>query len=211
MTTLTSAQDAFMHAIHERYAVKSFDPTQKIDSDTLTKILEVGQYSPTSFGLEFTRFIVIRDQAVKDALKPHCGNQPQIDTCSDLVIFVSRTDVEPESEYVHQQFGRWGLDETSFAGLMDFYSFYMSQFNEQTAPYWAGKQAYIALGNMMTAAQMLGVGSCPIEGFMKSEVMEVLDLNPQEYNLHVIMALGTPNDTKRPKYRLPLEELVSYR
>lgn len=206
-----TCQTYFMDTMKERYAVKSFDASQKIAPDTLTNILEAGQLSPTSFGLEFTRFIVIQDQAIKDALKPHCGDQPQIDSCSDLIVFVSRTDVQPSDQYVQNQFKRWGLDETNYEGVMNFYTFYLSQFNEQTLPFWAGKQAYIALGNMMTAAQIHGVGSCPIEGFMGDEVMKVLNLDPKEYHLHVLLALGTPNDAKRPKCRVPLEALVTYR
>ncbi|MPQ76506.1 NAD(P)H-dependent oxidoreductase [Hydrogenovibrio sp. JE_KL2] len=209
--SMTPEQMAFMQAIHERYAVKSFDPTQKIDDDTLSKILEAGQYSPTSFGLEFTRFIVVRDQALKEALKPACGDQAQIDSCSDLVIFISRNDMLPDSEYVLNQFKRWGLPDENFAGLMQFYSYYLERLNEQTMPFWAGKQAYIALGNMMTAAQMFGIGSCPIEGFDIGSVMNILGLDAEKETLHVIMALGAPNDVKRPKYRLPLSELVTYR
>ena len=37
----------------------------------------------------------------------------------------------------------------------------------KTAHEWAARQTYIALGNLMTAAAVLGVDTCPMEGLVR--------------------------------------------
>ncbi len=203
-------EKTFMQAMQDRYAVKAFKPEADIEPDTFEKILETGRLSPSSFGLEPTRFLVVRDPAIRAELKAACGGQPQIDTCSELVVFVTVKEFDGITDYAKKQFGRWGLDDNAMQGVLNFYGSYISQFNEQTRPYWSGKQAYIALGNMMTAAQVFGIGSCPIEGFDKDQAMKALKLDANQYDLHVIMALGEPADQARPKHRLPLTDLVTH-
>lgn len=200
----------FMQAMQDRYAVKAFKPEANIEPETLEKILEVGRLSPSSFGLEPTRFLVVRDKTMRAELKEACGGQPQIDTCSELIVFVTVKEFDGITDYAKKQFDRWGLDDNAMQGVLNFYASYISQFNEQTLPYWSGKQAYIALGNMMTAAQAFGIDSCPIEGFDKDQAMKALKLDADQYDLHVIMALGEPADQARPKHRLPLTDLVTY-
>ena len=57
---------------------------------------------------------------------------------------------------------------------------------------WASKQCYIALGNMMTTAALVGIDSCPIEGFHQSKAEELLqqkfDVDINKYGLSYMVA-----------------------
>jgi nitroreductase len=79
-------------------------------------------------------------------------------------------------------------------------------------PHWAAHQAYIALGNLLTSAALLGVDACPMEGFVPAEFDKILDLPAQGYAAVVCCALGyrSADDkyAKIPKVRLPAAELV---
>ena len=79
-------------------------------------------------------------------------------------------------------------------------------------PQWAARQAYIALGNLLTSAALLGVDTCPIEGFVPAEFDRILDLPAQGYAAVVCCALGYRSATDKyaalPKVRFPAADLI---
>ena len=79
---------------------------------------------------------------------------------------------------------------------------------------WASKQTYIALGNMMTGAAMLGIDSCPIEGMNYEAVNELLVsaglFDPEEYGVSVAVTFGYRAREIAPKSRRSIEDLVTW-
>lgn len=53
-------------------------------------ILEAARLSPSSFGLEPWKFLVISSDGAKNKLRPACWNQPQITDASHVIVFLSR-------------------------------------------------------------------------------------------------------------------------
>jgi nitroreductase len=84
----------------------------------------------------------------------------------------------------------------------------------KTAHAWAARQAYIALGNLLTCAATLGVDACPMEGFVSAEYDRVLGLSDSDYATVVQCALGyrSPDDkySKLAKVRFDAKELVQH-
>ena len=78
--------DNFLDAMQKRHACKLFDNTKRISKEKLELILEYGRLSPSSFGMEPWRFLIVQSQETKEKLQPFCWDQPQIATCSDLVL-----------------------------------------------------------------------------------------------------------------------------
>jgi nitroreductase len=80
---------------------------------------------------------------------------------------------------------------------------------------WATRQAYIALGNFMTSAALLGVDTCPMEGFEPAKYDEILGLPAQGFRAVVACAAGyRAADDKYaalPKVRFPANELIENR
>ncbi len=76
---------------------------------------------------------------------------------------------------------------------------------------WTAKQCYIAMGNMMSAAATKGIDSCPIEGFDKEKVEEVLGLDTSKYQLAVIVPFGYRIDEQSTQLRLDFDEVVEFR
>ena len=82
--------------------------------------------------------------------------------------------------------------------------------SDENICHWTTKQTYIALGNMMTAAAIKGIDSCPIEGFEKENVEKVLNLDTSKYQLSVVVPFGYRINPQSTQLREKLEDIVEY-
>lgn len=190
-----------------RHACKEFDPARLIDNDDFDCILEVGRLSPSSFGLEPWKFLIIQNPALRSKLLPHVwGGQKQLPTASHIILTVIRKSrfMRYDSEFVHgfmrqvQQFPEdAAITRTAILEKFQREDFALLD-SERAINDWSGKQSYIAMANMMTAAAMLGIDSCPIEGFAHQAVQQLLaqeiglDLN--DWTVAYLMAFGYRKD-----------------
>jgi nitroreductase len=202
-------QKELTDSLYFRHACKLFDDSKKIASDDLRFILDAGRLSPSSFGMEPWYFTVIQDQAFKEKIRPACWNQPQITTCSDLLIITAKVDAPARREYYAKMFAR---REMSQEMLKNYLATYQNFINGLHSVYgWAARQCYIAAANMMSYASMIGIDSCPIEGFEKEKVEEILDLNTSKEQVALIVALGYRVNKAPEKKRLNFDEVVRFR
>jgi len=203
----------FLDAMNFRHACKRFDTTKAIPVDQFESILDVARKSPSSFGMEPWRMIVVRDERLRKALKPSCWNQNQIVEASELVVFTTDNDVvRSGSAYVRKMFERRGLPSDAVDTYMGVYANYLAPLeeDEELLRNWTAKQCYIALANMMTYAATLKIDSCPIEGFDREEVEAILDL-PEEQSVAVLCAFGYRINPQSEQKRLDLKQIVEYR
>jgi nitroreductase len=203
----------FLEAMAFRHACKRFDTEKKIPAEQFESILEVARTSPSSFGMEPWRLIVVRNENLRKALKPSCWNQNQITECSELVIFTTDNDsVRSGTPYVKKMFERRGLPADAVETYMGVYQNYLAEIecDEILLQNWTAKQCYIACANMMTYAATLKIDSCPIEGFDREAVEALLDL-PEEQSVALICAFGYRVNPQSPQMRLSLDQIVEYR
>jgi nitroreductase len=198
-----------------RYATKSFDPVRKIPAATWEALMQALLLSPSSFGLQPYRAVLIEDPGVRARLKPHSWGQTQVVDASHYIVLAGRTSItEAEIDaYLEltanvRNIPRESLD--AYRGMM--YGSLLSHGAAARIPQWAALQAYIALGNLMTSAALLGVDTCPIEGFVPAEYDEILQLPSQGYAAVVCCALGYRSSTDKyagaPKVRYPLGDFL---
>jgi nitroreductase len=203
----------FLKAMAFRHACKAFDTEKQIPQEQFESMLEVVRTSPSSFGMEPWRLIVVRNPNLRKALKSACWNQNQITECSELVIFTTDNDiVRSDSPYVRKMFERRGLPTESVDIYMGVYANYLKPIEEDEIllENWTAKQCYIALGNMMTYAATLEIDSCPIEGFDKEEVEAILDLE-YGHSVAVICAFGYRSNAQSEQKRLDIKQIIQYR
>ena len=208
-------EKTFMEAMDFRHACKIFDETKKISDEDMKFILEVGRKSPSSFGQEGWKFLVITNEELKAKLRPFCWDQPQITTCSHLVIILAAIDaVKPESGVPALRFARREMPQEK----KDFYNkLYKDHLtvtkvldSDENVYSWTARQTYIAAGNMMTAAAIKGIDSCPIEGFEKAKVEEVLGLDTKKFQLSMVLPFGYRINPQSTQMRLPFEEVIEF-
>jgi len=177
-------QNDFSKAMDFRHACKVFEESKKISDEKMHYILEAGRKSPSSFGMEAWKFLVITNEELKAKLRPLCWNQVQVTSCSHLVLVLAGIDsVKVESGEVEKRFSRREMTQESLDFYMDIYAKHLEKIlsSDDNIYDWTAKQSYIALANMMTAAAFVDIDSCPIEGFEKENIEEVLGLDTSKY------------------------------
>lgn len=206
-------EKTFEEAMNFRHACKVFDTTKTIADDDLHFILEAGRKSPSSFGQEPWKFLVITNEQLKAKLRPACWNQVQITSCSHLIVMLAAIDnVRPSSGVPEKKFARRGLPKEQYQAYLDRYADHLQHTlsSEENIFSWTSRQTYIALGNMMTAAAMKGIDSCPIEGMDVIEVEKILDIDTTQYKVSVLLPLGYRINPQSTQLREELENIVEY-
>ncbi|WP_057490506.1 NAD(P)H-dependent oxidoreductase [Streptococcus orisasini] len=207
-------------AFDHRVAVRVYND-QKIPKEDMEFILDTAWLSPSSIGLEPWRFIVLEDEQVKKQLKEIAwGAKYQLETASHFVLSIARKDVRYDSENIRQSLIRRGIKEGEDmdARLKLYQSFQENDLkidSERALFDWAAKQTYIAMGNMMTTASMIGIDSCPIEGFDYDKANHILSqaglINPQTEGIANMISFGYRlRDPKHPRSRKPREEVITW-
>lgn len=198
-----------------RYATKQFDPAKVIPPEEWAALEESLLLTPSSYGLQPFKFLVITDKATREQLVPVSWNQRQVIDSSHLVVFAIKTNMdESHVERVLQRMAEVrGVELQS----LDFYrkmivSDLIQGPRSKAINDWAARQAYIALGNFMTSAALLGIDTCPLEGFDPVQYDKILDLKPLGLASVVACAAGYRADGDKyasaAKVRLPANELV---
>ncbi|TDM12959.1 NAD(P)H-dependent oxidoreductase [Macrococcus bovicus] len=209
-----------LEAFRFRRAIKSYDPAKKVEQADLDYILEAGRLSPSSVGLEPWRFIVLDNEAVKQQLHDiSWGAKKQLETASHFILIAAREHARYDGDAFHELTERMGLNPEQREKVLTIYKGFQERDmeiadSEKALFDWSSKQTYIALGNMMTAAALIGIDSCPIEGFQYRNVNRILHdagvLRPDE-GISVMMSLGyRDHEPKRPQSRKNHEEVISY-
>jgi nitroreductase len=208
-----------------RHACKQFDPDKIVSEEDFHTILEAARLSPTSFGFEPWNMIVLQDEEVKKKLYPIAwGAQNSLNGASHFVILLARkkNDMIYSSDYLtHMMKDVQKLsDDVSEGRRKAFQSFQENDFNllesDRALFDWASKQTYIVLANMLTAAAFLGIDSCPIEGFNRAGVEELLTkeglMDPNHFGVSVMASFGYRGEEPRhEKTRQSLSELVQWK
>ncbi len=206
-------KEEFLNVMDFRHACKVFDDTKKIPEEQLNYILEVARKSPSSFGMEPWKFLVIQNQEMKEKIKPVCWDQLQITTCSDLVIILARIeDVKVESGIPLKRFTRRPMPKEKVDFYIQLYAEHLKDTlsTDENIYSWTSKQCYIAIGNMMTAAAAIGIDSCPIEGFEKEKLEKILQLDTTKYQVAMLLPFGYRINEQSSQLRLTFNEVVEF-
>lgn len=209
-----------LDAFHFRCATRYYDPARKISQEDFDYILELGRLSPSSVGSEPWQFLVIQNPELRQTLKPvSWGMATQLDDASHVVVILANKKARYDSDDFRQNLLRRGLNEEQLQQAVAKYETFQKNDikvleNDRTLFDWASKQTYIALANMMTGAALIGIDSCPIEGFNYAEVNRILAqtgaYDAEKYAVSVAVTFGYRAKDIRPKSRKPLNEIVHW-
>ncbi len=206
-------KNEFMKAMDFRHACKVFDDTKKISDEDIKFILQSARKSPSSFGMEAWKFLVITNDELKEKLKPLCWDQAQITSCSHLVIVLAGINsVKVESGEVRKRFLRSKSSKDTLDFYMGLYAGHLKDTlsSDENIYAWTSKQSAFAAANMMTAAAFIGIDSCPIEGYDKNKVEEALGLDSKKYQLSMVLPFGYRLNAQSEQLRLPFEDVVEF-
>ena len=215
MPTLPISPAELINALNWRYSTKAFDPARKIPADTWAAIEQSLVLSASSFGLQPYQFIIVKDPAVRASLVPHAWGQKQVADASHLVVFAARTSVTQADidDLIELTSKTRNIPTEALAGYRGMMTgTLLSDSFKAYAPQWAARQAYIALGSLLSHAAFLGIDACPMEGFVPAEFDKILGLTAQGLTAVVACPLGYRSADDKyaglPKVRFPKADLV---
>lgn len=216
-------KNEIIDAFRFRHACKEFDADHKISDEDFQYILETARLSPSSFGFEPWHFIVIQDTKLREKLKERAwGASLKLDTASHFVVCLAMkpTLMRHDSPYIKDFMRKvQQLPEEYVKMKGDFFKDFQEKdfdLNTDRSLYdWAGKQTYIALGNMMTAAALIGIDSCPIEGFHPATAEAILSrelgIDLEKYGVSYMVAFGYRKNNQGTKTRRPIEDIITWK
>jgi len=215
--------EKILEAYRFRHACKIFDETRKIPEEDFRAILESGRLSPSSFGFEPWRYLIVQDPVLREAMLPVTwGAQKILPTASHYVVILARKrpDLIYSSDYVtHMMMDVHRLSpEAAEARRQKYRTFQEEDFrlleSDRALFDWAAKQCYIALGNMMSTAAMLGIDSCAVEGFRADALEEIMaqrfGVDTERFGVAVMAGFGYRIKEPRPKTRQKMEEILEW-
>ena len=189
---MTISPDKLLAALRWRYATKRFDPAHKIPVATWDAIEESLVLTPSSFGLQPWKFIVIQDPGIRALLSPESWKQPQVTEASHYVVLTARTDLDATDidAWMARTAEVQGNHMETTAPLRGMIQGFAQAMSHEARHAWNIRQAYIALGQLMASAALLGIDACPMEGISAAGYDHVLGLEGSGYATVVACALG---------------------
>jgi nitroreductase len=209
------SQETLLGQLRWRYATKRFDPDRKIEPENWRTLEQALVHAPSSFGLQPWKFFVITDSALRARLKAASWNQAQISDASHLVVFAVRRDLGAADvdRYIARIAEVRGLPVEALEGFRNTMLGSLRRPAEEVRA-WAARQVYIALGFFLSAAAILGIDACPMEGFQPEKYDEILGLTGKGYAATVLAAAGyrSPDDPylKLAKVRFRTEDVIEH-
>jgi nitroreductase len=191
--------DHLLEALNWRYATKKFDPARKISDADWTAIEDALVLAPSSFGLQPWRFYLVKNPALLAQLPEHSWNQTQPVDCSHFVVFAQRKNLSNSDvdTFIQRVADVRGAAKESLEGYRGMMAGFVKTATEQgwLNP-WAARQVYIALGQAMTAAALLGIDTCALEGINPAKYDEILGITNEGYTALCGLAFGyrSPED-----------------
>lgn len=182
--------DLLLQQLTWRYAVKRFDSSRTIDPATWRSLEQALVLSPSSYGLQPWRFIVITDAEVKAQLPAISWNQSQPKDCSHMVVLAAAEQLN--ADYIDDQIQLIAkVRNIPPQSLSSYRKMLLSVIDSESSHFeWNARQVYLALGQLMSAAALLGIDTCPMEGINLSEYDRLLGLADSGYRSVVGCALG---------------------
>ena len=210
---------ALIQQLQWRYATKQFDPQRQIAADVWSALEQSLILTPSSYGMQPWKFFILsRDAALRENLVACSWGQRQVADSSHYVVFAVRTEINAADveTYMDRIAEVRQVDKSVFEGLKKMIEGGIVR--GMTAPQqqeWASRQAYIALGNFMTSAAMLGVDTCPMEGINPAKYDEILGLQGSGFATCVGCAAGYRAESDKyaqlAKVRYTAQQVVEHR
>ena len=125
-------------------------------------------------------------------LKPESWNQPQVTDASHFVVLASRKDLTRADidAWITRMAEAQNKTADELAPLKGMIAGFAETMSHEQRYAWNTRQVYIALGQLMTCAAVLGIDACPMEGISTAAYDRILGLEEGPYSTAVACALG---------------------
>ena len=182
-----------------RFACKAFNKDKKLSDEDINSIKEIIKLTPTSYGLQPFRVLIVENMETREQLKAVSFNQSQVTEASHFLVFVANKDITTRIEKYKGMLIANGSTEESAKNITNTMLGALDGLDERGIYAWASMQSYIALGNIMTSLSEMRIDSCPMEGFSKDDYNKILGLDVNKESVSVALAIGYRD--REPSYK----------
>jgi nitroreductase len=211
----TVSHNQLIHQLNWRYATKQFDPQRKISAADWSTLEEALVLSPSSCGLQPWKFVVVSNPAIREKLVAASHGQRQVADASQLVVFAIKKNLGEQDidHHLNRIAEVRGVPRKSLGAFRDMMiGLIVKDRSDAERKIWATKQVYIALGNFLTSAALLGIDACPMEGIDPAKYDEILGLDQHGLGAVVVATAGyraaTDRYSQAKKVRFPRDEVL---
>ena len=175
-----------------RYAVKKFDSNKMLSSEKMDKLKQAFNLTATSYGLQPIKLVVLENKKLQKQLVEYSYQQEQVAQASHVLVICIEKNID--ATYISNYFNRIkAVRGTSDDILNPFKEAVIDSFSKKDIEEvidWSKKQAYLALGNLLTVCAVEEIDSCPMEGFIPDEYDKLLDLKNQDLTSVLVLPVG---------------------
>ncbi len=175
-----------------RYATKKFDASKKLSEEKLEILKEAFNLTATSYGLQPLKMVIISDSEIKKQLVPMTMQQQQVNDASHVLILCIETNLD--AAYIKRYFNDVEQTRNTPRHILEpFEQFLIEEFSAKPQDQilnWMTKQAYLALGNLLTVCALEDIDACPIEGFEPKKYDEFLGLKEKGLQSVLVLPVG---------------------
>ncbi len=217
---MSISKQQILDAYQFRSACRYYDPAKKIPKEDMDFLLELARLSPSSVGSEPWKFIVLQNMDIRNKIKPFTwGIRQPMEEISHIVVALAKKGARFDSPFFKDIMTRRGLTEEQQEKALKQYELFQREHmrvldDERYLFDWCAKQTYIVMGNIMTGAAMLGIDTCPIEGFNYESVNTILAeaglFDPAEYGVANMITFGYRGKEIAPKSRKATEDVIEW-
>lgn len=197
-----------------RYATKKFDETKLISEAAIDVIKEAFNLTPTSYGLQPVKLVVVHNKALQQTLFAHTFKQKQISTASHVLVFCTETKID--ADFIEENFKLVKKIRNTPDKILKPYRKFLLEFfgekSEKQKQEWAVNQVYLTLGNVLNVCATEGIDACPMEGFDAENYDKTLQLAEKGLQSRLILPIGYRAEddmfAELEKVRRPLNETI---
>lgn len=200
-------------ALEWRYATKKYDPAKQLSAEQVGDLLHTVQLAPSSYGLQPYQFITVADPAKLEQISRAAFGQPQITTASRILVVAVETNISEATvkAYIDKAASVRGTDRQNLEAREQFVNSKLSGLSPSQKIEWAEKQAFLAVGILVSAAAEAGIDASPMEGFDRGQLDQILGFSEKNLQSTLLFALGYRSSddefARIPKVRKTTEEL----
>jgi nitroreductase len=195
-----------------RYATKKYDTTKKISEQDLQTLLEAVRLTPTSYGLQPFKVLLVETTEVREALKSQSWNQPQTTDASHFLVFAANNEITNRyvDDFLQRTASARNRELSELKGYGDFVKSKISQLSPEQISNWNAKQAYIAMGFLLYQAALMQIDATPMEGLDPKAYDKILNLTDHHTVFAVALGYRSEEDSLQHagKVRKSTNELI---
>jgi nitroreductase/dihydropteridine reductase len=200
-----------------RYATKKFDASKKLSDEQLNDLLESARLAASSYGLQPYKVAVVTNPDIRKKIQEHAWGQTQIVDASHLLVFCAKKTMD--EAYVDQFIAlvakERGMTPEALQGYRDMMVGTVKGRTPEMLADWNKRQAYIAVGFLLSAAAQMEIDACPMEGFDPAHVDVDLGIVEDDLTSVVCVPVGfrAADDATASykKVRWPKEEFFMFK